>query len=355
MIRMWKNGPRPAAAAPAVGRRPKKGRRRRAPVGGEARKSEAQGRMKTGVPSDRPCHRDEGRFNRDGVRSKRRNGPRGPDDAVHPAPAAPVGVAHFRLHPVAPRPASLRMHYKILIADDEPLAREKLRAYFAAAPDFEIVGEAADGAGVLAEIRRLQPDAVYLDIEMPGIDGLNVARALAHQSAPLVVFTTAHSRYAVEAFAVSVTDYLLKPFDRGRFLESVAKLRDTLGRRPAAPAATGRKRFLVKAQGRYAVVGSEEIEWIEAAANYVVLHTASGNHVLRSTLTDILKELGDELFYRTGRSHAVCLTRITEVRAEEPGLHEVVLRSGARLRLQRDFRELQQRLEACQHRSAAAS
>jgi two-component system LytT family response regulator len=242
------------------------------------------------------------------------------------------------------------MKRQVLIADDEPPAREKLRAFLADEPDFAIAGEAADGNEAVELIQRLQPDVLFLDIEMPGIDGLHLVQGLSDQSLPLTVFTTAHARYAVDAYAANVTDYLLKPFDRDRFRAALTKIRGLLARPAQGPDEPGMRRLLVKSNGRYAVVHSDDIDWIEAAANYVVLHTASGNHVLRSTLGDILRQLGEKTFFRTGRSHAVCLNRICEVRVTDAGQHEIVLRSGASLRLQRDFRELQRQLEASRDR-----
>lgn len=247
------------------------------------------------------------------------------------------------------------MKLRYVIADDEPLARDRLRAMAATEPGLECVGEAADGAAVLRLIREQDPDVAFLDIEMNGPDGLAVARQLGGDNLPVTVFTTAHADYAAAAYDANVVDYLLKPFDRARFRTAVAKLRTILeSRRPVVSGGPQRDRLLVKSQGRYVVVRIGTIEWIEAAANYVVLHTEGGKHVLRSSLGDILEQLQGHPFFRLGRSHAANLNSVQEVRIEESGQHHVHLRSGANLRLHRSFRELQEALEALHRRPAVA-
>lgn len=249
------------------------------------------------------------------------------------------------------------MKYKVLIADDEPLAREKLRDFIGDEFDFELLAEASNGKEVLQQIREQEPDLLFLDIEMPGIDGMQVAKQLTGSHLPLVVFTTAHANYAVDAYAANVVDYLLKPFNRERFRHTLARVREILGWRTARtpPSDPRRQRLLVKSRGRYTVVQAEEITWLEAAANYVVLHATNGNHVVRGTMADTLQQLGEGLFFRIGRSHAVNLSRVSEVHMEDSGQHSVVLQGGTRLKLQRNFRELQQRLESLPHSSPPAS
>lgn len=241
------------------------------------------------------------------------------------------------------------MKYKILIADDEPLARERLRHFLADEFDYELIGEAVDGREAMGLIREKQPELVLLDIAMPVIDGMQVAQKLTGRPLPLVIFTTAHANHAVEAYAANVVDYLLKPFDRTRFHAALAKARELLDwrtrRNLQPPAEPRRQRLLVKSRGRYLVVPAEDISWLEAAANYVVLHTPGGNHVVRGTMTDLLQQLGEGTFFRSGRSHAVNLKQVVEVHMDDTGQHSVVLQGGQRLRLQRNFRELQQHLE----------
>jgi len=254
------------------------------------------------------------------------------------------------------------MKYRFLIADDEPLARDRLRNFAASEPDLEFIGEAANGSEALRLVRRLEPDFVFLDIEMPKLDGLQLAQRLSAgqkltgDRLPLVVFTTAHSNYAVDAYASNVVDYLLKPFAQERFRGALAKMRELLvgiGHRHRGE--TRRERILIKAQGRYIVVRIDSINWLEAAANYVVLHTPNASHVLRGTLADVLQQVGEETFFRIGRSHAVNLNHVAEVRMEDTGQHTVLLHGGEQLRLQRSFRELQQRLELVHHQISGAS
>jgi two-component system LytT family response regulator len=237
------------------------------------------------------------------------------------------------------------MKLKVLIADDEPLALEKLRRLIAEEPDLELIGAAANGADALRLAEELRPDVLIMDIQMPPLDGIEVAHALAHGQRA-VIFTTAFPDYAVDAFAANAVDYLLKPYSRVNFSRALGRARARLAGKATDAARGGRSdRLLVKSRDRYVVVHVSDIEWIEAAANYVVLHASSGNHVLRGTLTDTLLEVGEDQFFRTGRSAAVNLDRVNEVLFDEPGEHVLLLRSGARVRLQRNFRELQERLE----------
>lgn len=236
------------------------------------------------------------------------------------------------------------MKFKVLIADDEPLALDKLRRLIATEPDLEVVAAAANGTEALRLAEQLQPDVLILDIQMPPLDGIEVAHALQHAQRA-IIFTTAFPDHAVDAFATNAVDYLLKPYSRENFSRALGRARARLAK-PGETARGGRSdRLLVKSRDRYVVVHVTDIEWIEAAANYVVLHASNGNHVLRGTLTDTLTEVGEDQFFRTGRSAAVNLDRVTEVLFDEPGEHVLLLRSGARVRLQRNFRELQERLE----------
>jgi len=245
----------------------------------------------------------------------------------------------------------LEMKLKVLIADDEPLALDKLRRLLAAEPDLELAGAATNGAEALRLARELRPDILVLDIQMPPLDGLEVAHAL-DEGARAVIFTTAFPQHAVDAFGANAVDYLLKPYSKEQFTRALGRARARLATATDAVRVGRSDRLLVKSRDRYVVVHVNDIEWIEAAANYVVLHASSGNHVLRGTMTDTLAEVGEDMFFRTGRSAAVNLDRVNEVLFDEPGEHVLLLRSGARVRLQRNFRELQERLE--KHTAARA-
>ena len=247
------------------------------------------------------------------------------------------------------------MKYTVVIADDEPLARDKLRHFLQEEPDFELLGEAANGRDALECARQLNPDVIVLDVQMPPLDGLEVAFGLGDHK-PVIIFTTAHRDHAVEAFSANAVDYVLKPYSQARFKEALTRARQRLAARPGVadepPPRTDR--LLVKSRGRYIVVHTDTIEWLEAAANYVVLHTQGGNHVVRGTLAETLGQLGEDLFYRAGRSTAVNLSSINEVLMDAPGEHTLVMRSGAKIRLQRSFRELQARIEQRRQRGGVA-
>lgn len=261
------------------------------------------------------------------------------------------------------------MKYRVLVADDEPLAREKLRLLLAEETDFVLVGEAGSATEALARGRELRPDLLIVDLLKEAADGLEVAAGLAAAGAA-VIFTTARREHAAEAFAADAVDYVLKPYTAGRLREALGRARRRLSSKPAAAATPVRagareataksaaaaqdrpapERLLVKSRGRYVVVQASTIEWIEAAANYVVLHCSGTNHVVRATLTETLAQLGESSFYRAGRSTAVNLYLIHEVLMGAGEDHTIVMRSGAKVRLLRSFRELQERIE---HRGPA--
>jgi len=232
---------------------------------------------------------------------------------------------------------------KALIVDDEPLARERLRDLLEAEPLVEIVGEYGDGGAALTAIHDAQPDVVFLDIQMPGRDGLQVASQLSPSGGPAVVFTTAHERFALEAFGVAATDYLLKPFDAERLQQALRRVRERrpfrAGSAPAvAPLATRSGRLAFRADGRIVLLRSEEIRWVEADDNYVTLHLTSGRLLLRETLTAIESRLGAESFTRINRSAVVNIDQIRELQPEQHGDYTVVLRDGTRLPLSRSLR-----------------
>ncbi|MDD3178987.1 MAG: LytTR family DNA-binding domain-containing protein [Opitutaceae bacterium] len=252
------------------------------------------------------------------------------------------------------------MKISTLIVDDEAPARVRLRRLLAPESDIEIVGEAASGEDAILAIGRLHPALLFLDVQMPAPNGLAVLRAVRDEWLPCTIFTTAYAEHAVAAFELHALDYLLKPYSRERFAAALARARQhLLATGPAAGDArvaallAGQtienapvERFLVKNRERYLVVRAADIEWVEAAANYVVLHTAAGNHVLRRTLAAVEADVDPRRFFRLSRSSLVNLATIREVQALAAGEHVVILRSGARLTLTRGLRELQERLKS---------
>jgi two-component system LytT family response regulator len=248
---------------------------------------------------------------------------------------------------------------RILIADDEPLARERLKMLLAGQEGFEVVGECHDGPSTIDAIRRSKPDLVFLDVQMPGANGFDVVSALGEEELPLFVFVTAFDKYALKAFDVHALDYLLKPFDRDRFLQALARARQQLERpsnsdlrsrllalvRDLEPAPQRLERFVIKSGGRVFFVRADEIDWIEAAGNYVKLHVGTETHLLRETMNAVEAQLPRETFYRIHRCHIVNIERVKELQPWFNGEYVVFLRTGARLTLSRGYREkLQDRI-----------
>lgn len=242
---------------------------------------------------------------------------------------------------------------RTLIIDDEPLARERMRLLLAKEPEFEIVAEYGNGAEAIAGIVQHAPDVVLIDVQMPGCDGLQVIQAIPPDRRPAVVFVTAHERFAVDAFAVQAVDYLLKPFDRERLKTALQRaatfVRNRRGGGAVPPAeavesgaASGNarrpERFAVKADGKVIFVRPEDITWIEAADNYVLLHLSDRRLMLRETLSSLETRLGAAGFARVNRS---ALVRVDQVRELQPTFHGdyvVVLRDGTQLPLSRSLR-----------------
>jgi two-component system LytT family response regulator len=234
---------------------------------------------------------------------------------------------------------------RALIVDDEPPARDKLRRWLGEEPDFTVIGEAAEGLAASAAIATLAPDVVFLDIQMPGMSGLEVAAQLEPDTAPLVVFVTAYDEHAIKAFELNAADYLLKPFDRDRLNKTLDRLRarGTEAPNPAvrvARAQTGSSERLLVPQGEgLQLIDAASIHWLEADDNYVRVHTAKTAFMLRRTLADLLVQLGEHRFVRIHKSAAV---NVAEIRSLSPlfkGDHEVTLRSGAVLRLSRRYKD----------------
>ncbi len=237
---------------------------------------------------------------------------------------------------------------RVVIVDDETHGREKLQRYLADAPGFACVGQAADGLTAVELIEETRPDLVFLDIQMPGLDGFDVVEALAFDPLPRIVFVTAHDTHAVRAFEVHALDYLLKPVDRERFAEALDRAREAVpvAVQPAAahvahevaPRRAPLTRFLVRSRGRMHLVAIDDVDWIGAAGNYAELHVGRDTHLVRGTLTGLEARLPADRFARIHRSTIVHLDRIESLHPWSHGDMEVVLRGGTRLRLSRRYR-----------------
>jgi two-component system LytT family response regulator len=252
---------------------------------------------------------------------------------------------------------------RTLIVDDEPLARERLRRMLEGTAEVEVVGECGNGTAAVGEIGRLDPDIVFLDVQMPELDGFGVLGKLPPEHLPVVVFVTAYDKYALRAFEVHALDYLLKPFDRERLDATLARVRDELGRRDGAEVSQRLlalleslkaksafvERMVVKTGGRIFFLRVEEIDWIEAAGNYVKLHVGKESHLLRETMTALEGKLDPKRFLRIHRSTFVQIDRIKEIQPWFHGDYIVILRDGTKLTLSRSYRD---RLEEMQGQKA---
>jgi len=248
---------------------------------------------------------------------------------------------------------------RTLIVDDEPLARQGVRRLLEADPEVEIVGECGDGLEAVESIQALHPGLVFLDIQMPEMNGFEVLDALDTESMPLVVFVTAYDQHAVKAFEVHALDYLLKPFDRERFEEALgrakASLRDNQQGAIASKIAdmlvrserVRGERFMIKSGGHITFLRTEEVDWVEAQGDYVCLHCQGKKHLMRDKIGHMENQFNGGTFVRIHRSTIVNVGRIKEMQPLFHGDYAVVLNDGTRLTMSRSFREkVFQRLSA---------
>jgi two-component system LytT family response regulator len=242
---------------------------------------------------------------------------------------------------------------RTLIVDDEPLAREKVRMLLGRDSDVKIIGECASGEEAIEAIRKVRPDLVFLDIQMPGPDGFEVLKTVGAEQVGAVVFVTAYDQHALRAFEVHALDYLLKPFANRRFKETLQRAKEHLGRNHngmlthqlqslLSDLNGGRKyldRLVIKAAGKVFFVKVDEIDWIEAAGNYVSLHVGRNTHLLRQTMNGIEEQLDRQKFARIHRSALVNIERIKELSPLFHGDYVVTLHDATRLTLSRNYRE----------------
>ena len=248
------------------------------------------------------------------------------------------------------------MKLRTLIVDDEPLAREGVALALAKERDVEIVGSCGDGPSAVRAIRELEPDLVFLDVKMPGLDGFGVIGEIGADNMPPVIFLTAYEQHALRAFRVNALDYLLKPIDAEDLRKSVERARrrhaqDEIGAwrgelralvdkfAPERPAADAPERILVRTNGRVHVLDPLRIDWVEAAGDYVTIHAAGKSHLVRDSLRNLEARLAAHGFLRIHRSTLVRLGSIGELVAKDSGDHEVVLHDGTVLRLSRSYKD----------------
>lgn len=250
------------------------------------------------------------------------------------------------------------MKTTVIVVDDEPLARERVRTLLEAEEGVEILAECASGADALAAIARQRPDILILDIHMPEMDGFQLLAQLA-PPLPVVIFVTAFDQHAVQAFEAQAFDYLLKPFKPARFRAAIVRAREQLARQQPddmsrrllallesrSDAAGHLTRITVRDRNRVRFVKTSEIDWIEASGNYVVLHSGKENHVVRETLAAFEQQLSPREFVRVSRSAIVNLDRVQHIEPAFNNEHVVALADGTRLPMTRSLRELQERLK----------
>ena len=239
-----------------------------------------------------------------------------------------------------------------LIVDDEPLARRRIRRLLARHADVEVIGECADGQEAVAAIRALRPALVFLDVQMPGLDGFAALEAIGVDQTPLIIFVTAFDHYALKAFEVYALDYLLKPFDRSRFDKALGRARSRLtaargdmNQRAIALLEEMRARdrhvdrLVIKSGGRAFFLKTEEIDWIEAEGKYVRLHVGKESHLVREAISAIESQLDPRRFARIHRSTIVNIDRVRELQPWFHNDYRVILRDGTELTLSRGCRK----------------
>lgn len=244
---------------------------------------------------------------------------------------------------------------RVLIVDDEPLARRGLRRLLESEADIEIVGEAASGTAAIEAIATHNPELVFLDIQMPEMDGLEVVAAVTPEKMPAVVFVTAYDRYAVDAFDLNAADYVLKPVDPDRFARALGRARQRLATgerrdleerllRILETARPQRERLVVRSAGKIQFVSVDDIEWINAEDNYVRIYAAGKTYLMRETVGGIEERLDPSRFVRIRRSTIVRTEKIREIRPLLNGTYELLLEDGTRVTSARRFREAIEKL-----------
>ena len=256
------------------------------------------------------------------------------------------------------------MKIRTLIVDDEPLARQGLRLLACQERDLDIIGECENGSDALAAIDHNSPALVFLDVQMPEMDGFELLAKLPRDRLPLVIFTTAYNQHAVRAFEAHALDYLLKPIRPARFHEAVARARSHMGNQEAGAAARGLldllaarqgaqpvcpaepflARLTIKSNDKVVVVKTVDIDSIESAGNYVAVNVGKESHILRETLNVLESQLDPQKFFRISRSAIVNLDRVKELQPMFKGEHVIVLHNGKRLTMTRGLRDVERAL-----------
>jgi len=242
-------------------------------------------------------------------------------------------------------PSATPNKIRTLIVDDEPLARSNIAVLLRDDPQIEMIAECGSGAEAMGEIRAAQPDLLFLDVQMPECDGFDVLEMLGRDLPPAVILVTAYDQYALRAFEAGALDYLLKPFDNTRFELAVARAKQRIQTSRGESVRRHPERIVIKSAGEVCFIRMRDIDWVEAADYYACLHVGQRSHLLRRSLADLEAELDSDLFCRVHRSSIVNLDRVSSLKLREDGEYEVLLQTGARVRMSRRCRkELEARL-----------
>lgn len=244
---------------------------------------------------------------------------------------------------------------RALIIDDEPLLRERVRTLLAEYGDIELIGECRDGQEAVNMILAEQPDLIFLDIQMPELDGFEVIKAISDEYLPAIVFITAFDEYAIRAFEVNAIDYLLKPINESRFKQAIERtidrLKEPYTHKPdydrnllnliaglrASQSYTSR--FVVRSGSKLSFVRASDVDWIDVADNYVRLHVSGREHLVRDTLKSVESQLNPEIFVRVHRSIIINLDRVESVEPYFHGEYVITIKDGARIRTSRSYSE----------------
>lgn len=244
---------------------------------------------------------------------------------------------------------------KVLVVDDEPLARALIIELLKGFEEFQIIGECSNGKEAFKFIKRNSPDLVFLDVQMPEMDGFAVLEEIRDETLPTIIFVTAYDQYAIRAFDFHAVDYLLKPFSQTRFEKALLHAKERILEHPPSDDITRRqissllenyqnkaaplKRLFLKDQGKIVLLDPETINWIEADDKYVRFHTSEKKYLIRQTLNAVEAELDPQVFARVHRSYIVNLTRISELHPMFNGEYVLILNNGTKLTLSRNYRE----------------
>lgn len=243
---------------------------------------------------------------------------------------------------------------RAIIVDDEPLARDKVQLFAQSIPDLNIVDVCSNGHEALTSLKKTKPDLVFLDIQMPELTGFDILEKIKKEKLPGIIFITAYDEFALRAFEFHALDYLLKPFDRERFEKAVERAKEIVASEQNSDITSQQiqslldslkkdtqtlERIIVKTNGRIIFLRVDEIDWMEAAGNYIKLHVGNESHLVRETMNNIEKQLNREKFVRIHRSTIVNIDRLKELQPWFNGEYKVLLTTNAQLVMSRGYRE----------------